>query len=263
MEPSATAAPDHIAVNEQWWKERTEGYQHVHAAQLPTRHPTWGIFSTPNSSLDVLRGPIADRDVVELGGGGAQFSTGLAREGARCTSVDFSQEQVDFATKLLDEAEREDGVRPDVTLVLADVEDTGLPSASFDVAISDYGASMYADPYRWVPEAARLLRPGGRLAFSLITPIHEISWHPKEDMTNQLVKDYFGMHRIDDGSAVLFNLPYGEWVRLFRRSGFTIVDLVETQPPADMDHSTYRSENQLEWARRWPAEMIWVLDRDA
>ena len=39
------------------------------------------------------------------------------------------------------------------------------PDASFDFAISEYGACLWADPQHWVPEAARLLRPGGRLVF--------------------------------------------------------------------------------------------------
>ncbi len=43
------------------------------------------------------------------------------------------------------------------------------PSGSFDLAISECGASLWCDPARWVPEAARLLRPGGKLAFHTTT----------------------------------------------------------------------------------------------
>ena len=260
MPTSAQRDPsDHVAHNERWWRRRAEDYQIAHAEQLPTRDATWGVFSTPLSEVDAL-GDVRGRDVLELGGGGAQFSIALAREGARCTALDNSPEQLVYAQTLIDEAERVDGVRPDVTLVEANVEDTGLPDGSFDIAFSDYGASMFADPLRWVPEAARLLRPGGRLAFSQITPMLETCWHERNDITNELVKDYFGMHRIE-ADAVLFNLPYGEWVRLFRRSGFTIQDLVETRPREGVVDTTYRSANQVAWSRRWPAEMIWVLDR--
>ena len=233
----------------------------LHADQLPTRNPTWGVFSTPNADLAVL-GDVRGRDVVELGAGAAQFSIGLAREGARCTAVDLSREQLDFAQTLLEESAQSDGVLPDVALVHANAEDTKLDAASFDIAFSDYGASMFADPLLWVPEAARLLRPGGRLAFSCITPILELCWHPQNDVTNAMVRDYFDMHRVE-ADAVLFNLPYGEWIRLFRRSGLSVVDLVETRPAADTTYTTYRTENQVAWSRRWPAEMIWVLDRDA
>ena len=263
MDSSAVTEPaDHIARNELWWERRADGYQHVHERELPTEFAMWSLFSIPNSELDVLPKALAGLDVVELGAGGAQFSLGLAREGAKCTAVDFSPEQLVHAERLIESVTVQDGARPDVTLVNADVEDTKLPAASFDIAVSDYGASMFADPRRWVPEAARLLRSGGRLAFSSITPIHELCWPDRGVMTNELVKPYFGMHRVDWDGASLFNLTYGEWIRLFRSSGFTIVDMVETQPRAGVTETTYRSANQVEWARQWPAEMIWVLDRD-
>lgn len=65
------------------------------------------------------------------------------------------------------------------------------------------------------------------------------------------------MHRFewaDDGS-VTFDLPYGEWVRLFGRSGLTAEDLIEIRPPEGA--SPGRFEFSLEWARRWPSEEIW------
>jgi hypothetical protein len=40
-----------------------------------------------------------------------------------------------------------------------------MADAAFDLVISEYGASIWCDPYRWVPQAARLLHPGGRLVF--------------------------------------------------------------------------------------------------
>ena len=50
-------------------------------------------------------------------------------------------------------------------LHLGNAEATPFPDASFDFAISEYGAAIWCDPYKWIPEAARLLRPGGRLHF--------------------------------------------------------------------------------------------------
>src|SRR5829696_4222079 len=42
-------------------------------------------------------------------------------------------------------------------LIHGNAEDTGLPDASFDLAVSEYGAAIWADPHRWIPEAARIL----------------------------------------------------------------------------------------------------------
>jgi hypothetical protein len=69
------------------------------------------------------------------------------------------------------------------------------------------------------------------------------------------VRDYFGMHRIDDGDEVAFQLPYGEWIRLFRANGFEVLDLIEPRPAPDAV-STYRDDEERAWSRRWPAECI-------
>lgn len=247
---------------EQWWDSYAQTYLVEHDSQLPIDEPTWSVWMLPEAELGAL-GDYRDRDVVELGSGAGQFSVALARKGARCTAVDISIEQQALAAHFVDRAEELDGRRPDVTLVHADAQDTGLPAESFDIAVSDYGASMFADPLLWVPEAARLLRPGGRLAFSAITPILEVCWPAQPGVVrDRLVKDYFGLHRVEDRVSY-YNLPYGEWVRLFRRSGFGILDLIETRPPEGVTETAYRSENQVEWARRWPAEMVWVVEKRA
>jgi hypothetical protein len=68
------------------------------------------------------------------------------------------------------------------------------------------------------------------------------------------------MHAIDDGDMISFQLPYGEWIRLFRSNGFAIEDLLELRPAPDAT-SSYRSPETLAWARRWPAEVIWRVRR--
>ncbi|MCW2923583.1 MAG: Methyltransferase type 11 [Thermoleophilia bacterium] len=260
MDSSGSTMLADVDQNERYWDEYAQGYHMGHAVNLPTDRATWSVFGLLESELGAL-GPVEGRDVLELGCGGAQFAISLARAGARCTGVDLSREQLALAARLLAEAEAEEGAGLDVQLVQADVARTGLADASFDVAFSDYGASMFADPLLWVPEAARVLRPGGRLAFSTISPLLETCWPSDQSpVDGRLVRDYFGMHRIE-GRAVYFNLPYGDWVRLFRRSGFDIVDMLETRPPEGVETTAYRSANQVAWARRWPAETIWVLDR--
>lgn len=263
MDPTRTATRmAHADENERYWDDYAEGYHLGHVDNLPIDEPTWSVWGTPEHDLGVL-GEYAGRDVLELGCGGAQFSIALARRGARCTGVDISGEQLALASRLARIAADADGTAPDFTAIQADVETLDLADASFDIVFSDYGASMFADPLRWVPLAAKLLRPGGRLAFSTVTPLLEICWPADlSPASDRLVRDYFDLHRID-GRATYFNLPYGEWIRLFRRCGLDVVDMVETRPPDDMVESAYRSPSQVEWARRWPAEMIWVLERPA
>lgn len=261
--PPRTIAP-HTESNRRFWDDYASGYHAGHAENLPTDEPTWSVWGHPESELGVL-GSYAGLDVIELGCGGAQFSIALARGGARCTAVDTSTEQLALARRLLDEACAAGPDALQVELVCQDVEHLTFADATFDLAVSDYGASMYADPLQWVPEAARVLRPGGRLVFSAVTPLLEACW--PADFTpvqDRLVNDYFGMHETGGHAhSSTFNLPYGDWVRLFRRSGLDIVDMVETRPADGVVATAYRSENQVDWARRWPAELIWVLERRA
>ena len=179
------------------------------------------------------------------------------RAGARPVGLDNSARQLEHARRLMAEA----GV--DFPLVHASAEEVPLRTVRFDIVFCDHGAMTFADPYRTVPEAARLLRPGGLFAFSHHSPIETICWElGAEVVGDRLVIDYFGMHRVDDGEDVFYQLPYGEWIRLFRANGFVIEDLIEPRP-APGATSSYRQPEELEWARRWPAESIWRLRRTA
>jgi SAM-dependent methyltransferase len=214
----------------------------------------WGTSQIPESELQVL-GDVEARDILELGCGAAQWSIALALRGARPVGLDLSARQLQHARRLMAEA----GV--DFPLVEASAEAVPLPDASFDIVFCDHGAMTFADPYRTVPEAARLLRSGGLFAFSHHSPIETICWPlDADEVGDRLVLDYFGMHAIDDGEEISFQLPYGEWIRLFRANGFVVEDLIEPRPPAGAT-SSYRSVEAMAWSRRWPSECIWRLRR--
>jgi SAM-dependent methyltransferase len=131
------------------------------------------------------------------------------------------------------------------------------------LAACDHGAISFADPWFTVSEAARLLRPGGLLAFSMATPILDVCWSDAtESVEPRLHADYFGMRRLEFEGEVSFQVPYGKWIRLFRENGFVVEDLVELRPPEGAT-TTYGSYVPYEWARRWPAEHIWRVRKPA
>jgi SAM-dependent methyltransferase len=238
--------------NREYWDRTSDEYQERNAAFIGRPEPRWGMWQLPEDELRVL-GDVEGKDVFELGCGAAQWSILLARRGARMVGLDNLARQLDHARELMGAA----GV--DFPLVHAGAEDVPLPDAGFDVVFCDHGAMTFADPYRTVPEAARLLRPGGVLAFSHSTPLAMCCWNPEtETIERRLVGDYFGMHRFDElaDEPVEFNLPYGEWIRLFRENGFRVEALVEIQPPEGAE-STYRTPDETGWARAWPMEEIW------
>jgi ubiquinone/menaquinone biosynthesis C-methylase UbiE len=198
---------------------------------------------------------VVGKDILEFGCGAAQWSIALARLGARSVGLDLSERQLEHARRLMAEA----GV--DFPLVHASAESVPLPDASFDIVFCDHGAMTFSDPYRSVPEAARLLRPGGLFAFSHGSTIETLCWAVEaEAPRDRLVHDYFGMHVMEDDGEMVFNLGYGDWIRLFRANGFVIEDLIEPRPSADAT-SSYRGDEHRAWSRRWPGESIWRLRR--
>lgn len=242
--------------NRAFWDATADEYQATQGAQLDERGAAWGVWQIPEDVLRILGDP-SGLDILELGCGAAQFSIELARRGARPIGLDVSQRQLDHAVLRMDRA----GVA--FPLVHASAESVPLPDASVDVIFGDHGAMVFVDPYRWAPEAARLLRDGGLLAFSMFTPMAEACWpagsdHPVE----RLVNPYLGMHRVDLGHRehVEYQLPYGAWIRLLTANGFVVEDLVELRPGADAT-STYQGEAGRRWGSRWPLEHVWKARR--
>jgi SAM-dependent methyltransferase len=252
--------PDHARRNRDVWTVTNAEYTDAGAREAWSREEImWGVFNLPESEVGVL-GDVGGLDVVELGCGTAYISAWFARSGAHPVGVDLTPAQLQTARRLQGESGLE------FPLVEASAENVPLPDASFDLAVSEYGASIWCDPSRWVPEAARLLRPGGRLIFVCNSPL-SILCSPDEGNTEErLLRPQFGMNRFDwpgENEGVTFHLAHGEWIRVLRESGFEIEGLVELQAPPDaVDHSYYEFV-PAEWARRWPAEDLWVVRKRA
>jgi SAM-dependent methyltransferase len=246
----------HAQHNREMWDRAADSYQESHGPQLDKAgRSAWGVWQLPESELQIL-GDVAELDVLEFGCGAAQWSIELHRRGARVTGLDNSARQLKHARELMAAA----GV--EFSLVHGSAESTPFASRSFDVVFCDHGAMTFCDPYLTVPETARLLRPGGLLAFSMNTPIYDLCWDPEAgEQTERLVADYWDLHVLEEpGEATNFQLPYGEWVRLFTDSGFTVESLIELRPAADAV-SSYRDAAERAWARRWPMEHIWRARR--
>ena len=244
----------HERRNRAFWDADADDYQAAHAADLSRdRAPAWGAFRIPEAELGVL-GAVAGLDVLEYGCGAAQWSIALAADGAAPVGLDQSRAQLRHARRL----QTEHGVT--FPLVAASGEATPFRDAAFDLVFCDHGAMSFCDPAASVPEVARLVRPGGRVVFCHTTALLYLTYDwARARQDTRLHGDYFGMRRFDTEGTVDFQLPYGEWLRLFRGHGLAVEDLVELRPPPDAT-TTYDLVPRR-WARRWPAEQIWVLTR--
>ena len=248
---SSPELPEYAVRNRASWTKSNEEYTHEHGVRAWQQDEiSWGVWGIPESELDVLP-DVAGKDVIELGCGTAYFSAWLARRGARPVGVDITPAQLETARQL----QRETGL--EFPLLEANAERVPLPDASFDVALSEYGASIWCDPYKWIPEAARLLRPGGELVFLRNSTISMLcaaldGWH------ETLQRPQRGLNRLDwaDDNTTEFQLAHGDLFKLLRESGFDVLDLVELYAPAEANDAVYYHSN-AEWAKKWPWEEIW------
>jgi len=251
--------PEHVALNRAYWDGQAADYivSGERSWALQTGDERWGIFGVPESEVGLLPDDLDGLDAVELGCGTGYVSAWMARRGARVVGIDNSPAQLATATRLQHEHDL------DFPLLLGNAERVPFPDASFDFAISEYGAALWADPYAWVPEAARLLRPGGRLHLltnSLLTYLTVPDLETDGPADERLKRPVFGMHRTvwpDEPNSVEFHLAHGEWIRLFTSSGFEILELVEPRIPEDA--TTRYAWMTVDWARRWPCEEIWKV----
>ena len=177
--------PDHVRRNRAEWDSRAVDYvaNGERSWKLGPGEEKWGIWDIPESSLRILPEDLDGLDTIELGCGTGYISAWLARRGARPVGIDNSEAQLATARRL----QAEHGI--EFPLIHGNAETVPLPDASFDLAISEYGASIWADPYRWVPEAARLLRPGGQLMFLVNgTILNLCAPDAEEPATDRLVR---------------------------------------------------------------------------
>jgi SAM-dependent methyltransferase len=247
--------PDYVVGNRAAWDQWAQDYVSSGEACWARDDPIWGIWGVPETLVGMLPEVIDGLDVIELGCGTAYVSAWLAKRGARVVGIDNSQAQLATARRL----QREHGL--EFALLHGNAEAVPYPDGSFDFAISEYGACLWADPNRFIPEAARLLRPGGRLSFLTNSWLMMLCMPEREDeaATDRLVRSGFEMHRMQwPGEAgVEFHLAHGDWIRLLRQSGFEIEDLAEIRPPANS--TTRYPFVTLDWARRWPCEEAWKV----
>jgi SAM-dependent methyltransferase len=258
------AADETVVANRRWWDAAADDYQAEHGAFLGSDGQArfiWGPEGLDEAEAGLL-GPASGLDgrrVLEIGCGAAQCARWLAAHGASVLAFDLSRRQLEHAAR-----RRDSGVR----LVQADAQQIPVADSSFDVACSAYGAFPFvADSAAVLREVARVLRPGGRFAFSVT---HPLRWALPDDPGQgglTVASSYFDrtpyVESDADGQAtyVEHHRTLGDRVREIVAAGLVVVDIVEPEWPPSLE-LTWGGWSPLR-GRLIPGTAIFVCDKPA
>src|SRR3954454_23646567 len=224
---SAPEYPDYVARNVENWTESNGQYTDARAEQSWAKDEvTWGIWGVPEREANVLP-DVAGLDVVELGCGTGYISAWLKKAGAsHVVGVDPTPAQLASARRCNEKF----GLG--IEFIEGIGESVPLPDASFDLAISEYGASIWADPTKWIPEAARLLRPGGRLVFLRNSNLSMLCMS-LEGQTDSLQRPQRTLRKLtwEDTGETEFHPSVAEMIDILAGAGFVVERLVELYAP--------------------------------
>lgn len=215
-----------------WWNAWSEEFQDAGGHSIAV---AFGPGASEGDDLGLL-GDVSGQDAIELGCGGGQFGIALAQEGATVTGVDISEEQLDYARTL---AEKHD---VDVEYLHRSVTDlSDIQDDAFDLAFSAFAFQWVKDLGACFTEAARVLRDGGRLVFSVDHPYYKIVDTDSHEVTQSYFSDEPRRVYSEslDAEMVIYSQGIGETVQLLTEAGFTVEAIRE---PGYEQPESYESE---------------------
>ena len=245
--PPGAAAPSAVAhrpagpgesarANRLWWDANAADYYDEHGAMLGDTDLLWCPEGLRESSARLLGDPTAltGLDALEVGCGAAQAGRWLVAQGARVTAFDISMGQLRQARAL----DATTGVRVE-RLLQADAQALPLASSSYDVVVSAFGGIPFvADSAGTMREIARVLRPRGRLVFSVT---HPVRWAFPDDpgpaglSVQQSYFDRTPYVEVDEAGQAVYvehHRTLGDRIRELVGAGLVLDDLLEPEWPA-------------------------------
>jgi ubiquinone/menaquinone biosynthesis C-methylase UbiE len=221
--------------NRRDWDAYADEYQSTHGAFLRDVGFVWGPEGVDEGDVGVL-GEVTGKHVLEIGCGASQCARWLTTRGATAVGLDLAFRQLQHSRRI----DAETGCS--VPVVCGTATDLPFADSSFDVAFSSFGALQFVEDIAGtVAEVARVLRPGGRFAFSIT---HPIRWTMPDDPTKEglvVTSSYWDrtpyVEQEESGRAryVEHHRTLGDWVGLLARAGFVISDLLEPVWPEGHD----------------------------
>jgi SAM-dependent methyltransferase len=230
--PRPAGPAESARANRAWWDAEASAYYDEHGAFLGDADLLWCPEGLREADVRLL-GDVRERDVLEVGCGAAQGARWLVTAGARVTAFDVSMGQLAQARRL----DERTGVRV-ARLVQADAQALPFRDAAYDVVMSAFGAIPFVgDSAGVMREIARVLRPGGRLVFSVT---HPVRWAFPDDpgpaglTVQQSYFDRTPYVEVDDAGTATYvehHRTFGDRIRDLVAAGLTVLDVIEPEWP--------------------------------
>jgi SAM-dependent methyltransferase len=220
-------AVDSVRAARRWWDAEADGYLAEHEGALGIAEWLWGPEGWTEDDLRLL-GDVVGQRVLELGCGAASGARWLAEHGAAVVGLDLSLRMLQHSRRLDEESGQ------DTPTVVAHAGALPFADDTFDVVATAYGALPFvADADRVVREAARVLRRGGLMAFSVTHPVRWAFPDAPGEEGLTASRSYFDRTpyaELDEAGEVSYvehHRTIQDWVDVVVGAGFSIQRLVE------------------------------------
>ena len=205
----------------EWWRgNRVDDYQRQ--CNIPVTYVHYGPCCPTESKLKLL-GNIKNKNILEIGCGGAQNSVCFAKHGAKVKAIDISKDQIEFAKDLAKKH------KVKIDFYVRDIKTlTPIKSSSQDIVFSAFALLYVDDLKKCFNEVNRVLKKKGLFVFALDHPF----FRTISSKNLKIKQSYFktGKHTEDFGDYgkfVMFNHTVSEIFNTLLGAGFEVTQMLE------------------------------------